>query len=364
MTDFRLGALVENDVAGVVELIATQESRHVALDGRLCPPHQREQLEILVHLEELLESEHRPSMEPLVVRDAERVRGYVQPGLWEVLDGSTAACFFPPLTGLASHLTLPPPDAPDCRAVAETVLEALDERWAAMGTLGEVISWPSRDGWLAPILAARGFVADSALAVRPLTPLPQQTRAAGELRARRAEPADEDALVALYLEEIECHVRLAPYAWRIEGLEAGFRVGLAQAWARVSVEDHAPLLVVVERGGEVVAMAETTIEHVKRGRSYLPPGRYGYLNNVSVREDCRGQGVGRVLVEAALTELAALDVDGFYLYFLDANPLASRFWPRVGFEPLVTRYQRRRCPPEPGDTVAAELAGVFGPRKL
>lgn len=346
MTDFNLGVLVADDVAGVVDLIAQQEARLVALDGRLCPPHEREQLNILVHLEELLESEQRPEMAPIVVRDGKRVRGYVQPGLWEIPADSTAACFFPPRTGLAYHMTLPPPDAPDCAQAADALLDALDTRWAAMGTLGEVVGWPSRDAWLAPLLAMRGFVPDSVLAVRANRPLPAPGQHAATLRARRAEPSDADVLVALYLEEIEFHVQRAPFPWQVEGLEAGFRVSLAQAWARASVEDHAPLLVVVERDGEIVAMAQTYIEHVKRGRSYLAPGRYGYLNNVAVREDCRGQGVGRVLVAAALAELAALDVDGFYLYYLAVNDLAAGFWPRLGFEPLVTRYQRRRCPPE------------------
>ena len=362
MSKLTVGVLVEEDVAGVVGLIAAQEARLVALDDRLCPPHGREQLNILVHLEEMLESDRRPEMEPVVVRDGDRVRGYVQPGLWEVAAGSTAACFFPPCTGLAYHMTLPPPDAPDYAVVAEALLDALDERWAVMGTEGEVVGWPSRDGRLAPLLTARGFVPDSVLAVRANTP--SLSLCASELRTRRAHRADEDTLVALYLEEIEFHAERAPFTWRVEDLAVGFRVALAQAWACASVEDHAPLLVVVERGGEIVGMAETYIEYVKRGRSYLPPGRYGYLNNVAVREDCRGQGVGRVLVAGALTELAALGVDGFYLYYLAANGLAAGFWPRVGFEPLVTRYQRRRCPPQHDDAAMPELAGVSGPRKL
>ncbi|MFN8473112.1 MAG: GNAT family N-acetyltransferase [Anaerolineae bacterium] len=346
MAEITVGALVEADVTGVVDLIAWQEARLLALDGRLCPPHEREQLEVLVHLEEMLESERRPQMEPIVVRGDGAVRGYVQPGLWEVPEDSTAACFFPARVGLAYHLALPSPDAPDSTAVAQALFDALDECWTAMGTDGEVISWPSRDPWLAPLLTAQGFLPESVLALRSAMPLPSPTSSAAGVRARRAQPVDEDVLVALYLEEIEFHVQRALFPWRVEGLEAGFRAALAQAWAFASVEDHAPLIVAVERGGEVVAMAETYIEHIKRGSSYLPPGRYGYLNNVSVREDCRGQGVGRVLAEAALAELGALGVDGFYLYYMAANPLAQGFWPRLGFEPLVTRYQRRRCPPE------------------
>jgi len=71
-----------------------------------------------------------------------------------------------------------------------------------------------------------------------------------------------------------------------------------------------------------------------------------------------------VLVAAALAELAALGPDGFYLYYLAVNELARRFWPRMGFEPLVTRYQRRRCAPQHDDAPMPELAGVSGPRKL
>jgi GNAT superfamily N-acetyltransferase len=61
-----------------------------------------------------------------------------------------------------------------------------------------------------------------------------------------------------------------------------------------------------------------------------------------VREDLQGQGIGRLLVQGIedILALLQLDLNGYILWFNPDNPKAASFWPRLGFQPLWTTYQR------------------------
>lgn len=314
--------------------MAAQDARLFALDPRNAPPRSREQLEEALTLELLTEEvDRRLGCAAWVACINDRPRGYVQADTWDIPDGSPARSFFTAHNGVARFLTLPPPNDPDATPVLTALLDTLDHQWDVMGTEAEILTWPSRDLWFGSILEARGFIPDTVFAFRPLGAL-AVSEAAAPLVTRLARREDEDRLVSLYLEEIDYHVQRAPFPWRPADLAAEFRDKLARVWVGDSVEDHAPLIMVIERDGRVVGMAECYVEKT-------PAGRYGYLNNVAVRADQRGQGVGRALVAASLTTLAALDVQGYSLYYMLANSIARQVWPRLGFEPLTTRYQRR-----------------------
>ena len=101
-------------------------------------------------------------------------------------------------------------------------------------------------------------------------------------------------------------------------------------------------VVVVERGNEIVAMAESDLLILGPSEepNFLPSGRYGHLNNVSVRNDMRGQGVGHTLVQAVFNFFETAHLDGYLLWFNPDNPLARAFWSRLGFLPVWRTYQR------------------------
>ncbi len=48
--------------------------------------------------------------------------------------------------------------------------------------------------------------------------------------------------------------------------------------------------------------------------------------------------LGRLLVAHTLHALAQYEVVGFYLYYVLTNPLSNRFWPKMGFRPLLVTY--------------------------
>ena len=61
-------------------------------------------------------------------------------------------------------------------------------------------------------------------------------------------------------------------------------------------------------------------------------GRRGYVHHTAVRPDRQGQGIGRRLVEAALTALKAEGISKVALVAFRRNGPGNAFWERMGFE--------------------------------
>ncbi len=60
-------------------------------------------------------------------------------------------------------------------------------------------------------------------------------------------------------------------------------------------------------------------------------GRRGYIYHTCVRADCRGQGLGRALTEAALDALRAEGISKVALVVFARNEGGNAFWERMGF---------------------------------
>lgn len=60
-------------------------------------------------------------------------------------------------------------------------------------------------------------------------------------------------------------------------------------------------------------------------------GRRGYLHHLAVRADCRGQGLGRQLVERCLEAVHAAGIDKFHLFVYQTNTTGRAFWERIGW---------------------------------
>jgi GNAT superfamily N-acetyltransferase len=288
----------------------------------------------------------RSDEQPLVALDARgRVRGYARSSVWELAEASMLRAFLSARSGVARHLALPDPTDEDAHAVAATLFSALSDSWRAHATTGDLVRWPSADPWLEPRLVEQGFRLDSVCATRSLQPLPEVLHTPSpQLVIRPAQPADEEVLIVLFEEELRYHERYTPFVRSSPEVLAAFRRKLARLWAGASLSEGAPLILVVERAGEIVAMAENTLLVLgfDDEPGFTPPGRYGCIDNVSVREELRGQGIGRLLTQAIFDAFAAtgLHLDGYILWYNPDNPQAGRFWPRMGFHPLWTTYQR------------------------
>lgn len=340
MTEITVTRLRDEHRDDVVALILAQESRQHALDPCLRAPRTRQEIITALTIQ------HESGEQPLIALDTNgRVRGYTRPGVWELSETSILRAFLSLHNGVARHLTLPDPQEQDARAVATALLARLSDIWQSQHTSGDLIRWPSADRWLEPILAEQGFRLDSVCAMRATQPESSTRRvSSSQVVIRKALPTDEKKLVALLDEELRYHERYTRFVHSSPEVLAAFRRKLARLWNGASLQEGAPLLLVAERESEIVAMAENTLLVLDADDEpgFTSPGRYGCIDNVSVREELRGQGIGRLLLQAVFDAFAAtgLQLDGYVLWYNPDNPQAGRFWPHLGFQSLWTTYQR------------------------
>src|SRR5579883_625189 len=281
-------------IPAIVDLMHAQQSRQLLRDPHLRHVDTRAQLETTLreHINE----------QAIVALNAEgRVRGYAQPSVWPLKETSILRAFLSARNGIVQKLTLPDPADEDANAVVAALLTALDQVWRDAGTTGDLVRWPSKDNWFDADLARQRFQLDSVCAFRPLLPFFAIRPASNPLvRIRTARPEDEDALVALFDEEVRYHERYIPFAHSSPEVTAAFRKKLKGVWEGKGLADGAPLVLVADKGGTVVGMAENTLVTLTTDDEpgFTPAGDYWCLDNVSVREDYHSQGIGRLLVQA------------------------------------------------------------------
>lgn len=60
-------------------------------------------------------------------------------------------------------------------------------------------------------------------------------------------------------------------------------------------------------------------------------GRRGFIYHTTVKEECRARGIGRKLVDSALTALEAEGIHKVALVVFEKNALGNVFWEKLGF---------------------------------
>jgi GNAT superfamily N-acetyltransferase len=230
-------------------------------------------------------------------------------------------------------------------ATGSAGMEALLREWARLqsrttATLDSacLLTWPSRDTAAARPLLDHGFTPLTSLAVRHVragTPARRAPQAG--VAVRLATHADLETVLALEMAELAYSAQVGAAVLRPDA-ERVKRATLARHF-----EQGDPMWL-AERDGVAVGLAHCRLMDVVADSliaTRLRPGRWGYVNCVSVAGDARGSGVGRELMAVAHHELHRRGASGTFLYFNPPNPLASVFWPRQGYRPLWTNWELR-----------------------
>ena len=194
-----------------------------------------------------------------------------------------------------------------------------------------VVNWPSRDAEAIRAFLDHGLVPLSALAVRTEGPPPPPVP--GDAAIRLAGPADFDAVLALCTATFD-YTGLVAHRRREQTAEL-----LAPALRHALDE---PLTWLAEAEGEPVALAQCAWVDSGEGAEaaeLLPPGKWGYVNNLVTVAGHRGSGVGRALMAHVHRELLDGGATATYLYYNPTNPLSSVFWHRQGYRPLWTSWE-------------------------
>jgi GNAT superfamily N-acetyltransferase len=328
------------EIPAIAALILAQQTRQMMRDPRCKDVDVRHQIERAL-TEDLSNDAHAL----VTINSKGEVCGYAQPSVWELKETSILSSFLSARNGIIKKLTLPDPLDEDADAVVTALLQAVNAFWREADTSGDLIRWPSKDTWFDSVLTKQGFQLDSFCALSTLQPFfASRPEASSHQHVRTARLDDAETLVELFREELLFHERYSPFVHCSTYVVDAFRQKLRASWKGNGLEEGAPLVIVVEQEGTVIAMAENTLLTVTSDDEpgFTPPGRYWCFDNVSVREDLQGQGIGRLLVQAVEDVIAILhlDLDGYVLWFNPDNPKAARFWTRFGFQPLWTTYQR------------------------
>jgi len=98
--------------------------------------------------------------------------------------------------------------------------------------------------------------------------------------------------------------------------------------ANILAENHGALLI-AEFDDAVVAFL--TVRISTPDASYLVPDVCGTVDTLGVKEEWRGQGVGRMLMDAAHEWAAAKGVTRMYLNVWEANTNALAFYEALGY---------------------------------
>jgi GNAT superfamily N-acetyltransferase len=254
--------------------------------------------------------------------------------------------FLSPRNGITQALILPGPSERDAEEVGRTLLDFLSAWWREQQTTGDLLRWPTSDSWLESLLKEQGFLLDSHCAIRPMAPLEATEYRTPNVIIRPARPNDEEQLMELFLAEMAIHAEMVACSRISDVALKGFQSKLQQLWKQADQEERLFILVAEHRDDGIVGMAENVLISVASDEApgFTPPGSYGCLDNVSVKREFQGHGIGRLLVHTALHIFLQKypSLNKAILWYNPYNPSAGRFWPRLGFHDLWTTYQRLR----------------------
>jgi len=151
---------------------------------------------------------------------------------------------------------------------------------------------------------------------------------------RPATPADFAAIGKLFALLVRAHHDFDPKRF----LPA--TSGTAQGYCSVlgtQLDELNSIVLVAERDGEVIGFTYAGLE----GKDYMAlRGPAGALYDIAVDPAHRGQGIGRILLDAALEKLKARGAPRVLLSTAEKNAAAQRLFDRAGFRRTMIEMTR------------------------
>lgn len=203
------------------------------------------------------------------------------------------------------------------------------------------LTWPSRDADATRQFLDHGLLPLSVTAVRlgSRSTNWQSTNAEliGTVKVRRAGLTDLEVVLELAMAELEYSALVGGSVLRQEART------MKRGVLEFAIRQDEPVWL-AEQDGVAVGLADCRWTEVSPGSwaaSRLPPGKWGYINCLSVLPSVRGTRVGQQLMAFVHKEFEAAGATGSYCYYNPPNPLSSVFWPRQGYRPLWTQWEVR-----------------------
>jgi GNAT superfamily N-acetyltransferase len=158
---------------------------------------------------------------------------------------------------------------------------------------------------------------------------------------RDARRSDVETIVAMWRELMTLHGALDP---RFAIAPDGENIYKRHIEEMLRSRDGRVLLAEAIESGEAVGYMQG--ELLPRS-GIAPPGLYGLISDVFVRDNWRQRGVGRALFVEMRRWFVERKVQTMQLYVAAANPDAQAFWESVGMRPYMVVLQQELSPPDP-----------------
>lgn len=221
---------------------------------------------------------------------------------------------------------------------------AAGSTWLRLGAFDHYILMPVADTAGLDVWYGLSFGRELAHAMRALSdPLPEPVDLPG-VRIRPATPDDRDVMVE-EMSPILCRRLAGPPVWAaalpeyLRSVREGFADMLADSHATIWLaEEDAP-------GGRVLGyQAYFSATPSDDDLTISLSDRTMLLEVAATLPEARGRGIGRALTRAGLAAAAAAGYAVCGLDWRTTNIEAARFWPRLGFRPVVYRLTRKVDP--------------------
>ena len=220
--------------------------------------------------------------------------------------------------------------------IVRDLYAALAADWVEAGIFYHIVLLPATDRALFDRWVSLSFGVEQVHALLGLREVddPPEKLPAG-VTIRRATPTDRDAISAM--SDVIWRVQTRAPVWGIMLPEQVAET--AEGWGEL-VDDETVMLWAAEVEGEIVGSQAYWPAASTFDQMWIPEDSV-HLSVAGTRPALRGRGIGRALTQVGLA--AARDA-GHPICETDwrsTNLLASRFWPRQGFEPAFYRMTRR-----------------------
>jgi ribosomal protein S18 acetylase RimI-like enzyme len=149
---------------------------------------------------------------------------------------------------------------------------------------------------------------------------------------RDAKIQDTASLNELFTEELEYHAKLLPLMFNVP------KTLIDESWLDSIINNENEHLAVIETENEIVGAILYKIK-TNPNDIIFNKRRYGYVQEMIVKEPHRRQGIGKRLMDHAIEELKGLGISEIELNIWENNEIGIKFYEKYGFSTVQRRMK-------------------------
>jgi ribosomal protein S18 acetylase RimI-like enzyme len=155
-----------------------------------------------------------------------------------------------------------------------------------------------------------------------------------EIILKEAKLNDRGQLDTLFREELKFHKNLMPDIFKIP------EHVVEETWLQSIIDNENSFLIVSECNEKIVGAVFYNIYNNPEDKIYQKR-KFGYIEELIVNEQFRGQGIGKKLLEYAIEDLRKKDIRDIELNVWDNNEVGHNFFKKLGFNTIQRRMKLR-----------------------